>query len=94
MRKQVLRSSLGFSVAPGKDKTPQGTQRTDERDHAKKILVCGNTAIHRDPGPTVVRASQVRVVLDEQNGNGDEDKSRPAQKTLGGSEWVPIGQHD
>ena len=73
---------------------PQGRESEGQADVAETVLSGRDAGIVRRPGPGAVGPPQIRVVLDEQDGDGDEQKTRPREEPLHGGGRVGIRQDD
>src|SRR5207249_944513 len=74
--------------------TPQGSESKNQADKAKAVFSGRDAGVVSSPGPGVVALPQLGVVLDEQDGEGDQQKTRAREEPLHGSGGVGVSQDD
>ena len=73
------------------DQAPKGSESKNQAEGAKTVLFKGDAGVVRLIRPAAVPPPQIGVVLDEENGDGDQEKARPLDELLYGDGWVGIG---
>ena len=94
MGDQRSRHSGTLPAAEALGETPQGSESKHHADDSEAVLVACGADVVRHPIPRCVSPPQVRIVLDEQDGEGDQQKSRAHKEPLHSRRRVGLGEHD
>ena len=71
-----------------------GRQPEEQADHPERILVGRYADLERCPCPHAIGPSQRGVVLDEEDRQGDKEKSCPGEDALECGRSIVIGEND
>src|SRR5207249_8029924 len=84
----------GLSSPERLKKTPQGSESEDQADDAETVLIARNAAVVRDAGPDIEGPPHLGVVLDKEDGEGDQEKTCSREEPLYGGGRVGLGHDD
>src|SRR5882757_3890012 len=80
MSDQPSRSVPALLGPPSPNKLPHCSETENQTGHPEHILVLRDARDKLFPFPTAVVTRHVRVILDQENGDGNKDKGDPGEK--------------
>lgn len=94
MRDQAPFSPNVFPVLVGSQELPEGAQPEEQHDHAKRVLIIRDACVHYRPAKRTKFRSEAGVILDEQDGKGNQDESWPRKESLDRAYWVRVAENN